>query len=170
MHIKALFQVDATRLYVALFSVWCLLAPIVVHAEGESVAPYQSWTLRSTASTCDNVIHTFQSSWPGDDPMALMQKYVELLNEKCSGSSGALFVVTHTLNACTPTIGVYSNGAIVRSGAHVEGCTYRRHIDPKPECTTDWLCHSSIQDQSMPQPAKWCEASGQSGTLAEFPS
>jgi hypothetical protein len=91
MHIRKLFRLNVSRGLLAALTLWCLVAPGLARAEGELVPPYQSWKLSETA--CDNVQHPFQSPWSGDDPMAIMQQYVDLLNVNCSGSAGALFVV-----------------------------------------------------------------------------
>jgi RHS repeat-associated protein len=129
-----------------------LLSFVPVSAQSQEVVPpVKPWNFTS-ATYCNmfGTQHTFQSSWPGDSPHEIWQQWVELLDQTCAGSAGSSKVVTHTLNACTPTIGV----GIFAAQAH--SCTFRRHINPKPGCAPEWACQPGVVDEGLPSADKIC--------------
>jgi len=136
------------------------------------VPPEQAWYVNDYLSCDFTNKYLFQSSWPGDDPIQLLKEYAQKLDEMCSGTAGASYTVTYTVNACTPNIIVSSNGANPRAFAVATGCTIRKHVEPKPTCVGS--CQPYTADVNAPAAEKICALEGYGNgsqfTLTSAPS
>ena len=131
------------------------------------VPPVEAWYLHDYLYCDFSNKHTLQDTWPGDDPIKVLNDYVQMLDAQCAGSSGAFYFITHSVVPCIPNINVSSNGANPRAFAFAIGCSIRRHATPTPSCSG--TCQPWTEDINAPATFKECVGpSGGYGNNSRF--
>jgi RHS repeat-associated protein len=125
--------------------------------DSQPLPPVKSWHI-NTGLQCDfsspNTL--YQSPWPGDTPRNALEQYVANLNVQCANRGGADYILSYTLNPCTPSI-----SGLGYDMSQATGCTMNQIRTPKPTCTPAAYCTVVTAVISAPAPLKICFNSSQ---------